>query len=344
VDKNFKLNLQLFADTTVSASLREKAWFRETWKAVEDNLFFKKFIGTSEQSIIQKITNLQKEPGDKVTIPLLLKLTGIGVLDGAILEGNEEAMQYRDFTAEVHQVRNAVRLAGEFDEQKTGLKMRIDAKNSLATWLSERIEGMFFSSLSASPTADMTVIAGAASEAAIAAGNKFTPALIGIAKRKAMMDETGMRPIRINGANHFVCVIDPYQARDLKANSDWNDAQKYANVRGNENPIFSGALGMWDGVVVHESEGVIRTATGASLSGGAGGNVDVGHALFMGAQAGVLVMAKDVKWKEKLFDYGDKFGVAISVILGVAKSVFKIDGTNNKDFACINILTSSVSD
>ena len=132
-------------------------------------------------------------------------------------------------------------------------------------------------------------------------------------------------------------VIDPWQARDLKNDPKWLEAQKHANICGEEPPIFSGALGIYDGVVIHESNRVPRTATGAS-------NTKVGHALFLGAQAAVFVEGENPRWVEKKLDDSNKYGIYFECVIGVRKSQFKYDGRNNEDFGVINVLTSSVDD
>ena len=104
-----------------------------------------------------------------------------------------------------------------------------------------------------------------------------------------------------------------------------------------KNPIFTGATGLYNGVVVHENENVPIGQTGDTSTW-------VGHGLLLGAQAGVMANGIDLAWKEKLFDYDNQYGVAISRTYGVAKSVFKIDGSTPTDFATVNILTSAVPD
>ncbi|MBR3745429.1 MAG: DUF4043 family protein, partial [Selenomonadaceae bacterium] len=47
----------------------------------------------------------------------------------------------------------------------------------------------------------------------------------------------------LHGLETYIMIIDQWQARDLKNDQTWIEAQQYANVRGNDNPIFSGALG-----------------------------------------------------------------------------------------------------
>lgn len=328
-----KFNLQLFATTKIPETLRQKAWSKDLWKAVKNNIYFAKFTGKSADSIIQVVENLKKQKGDKITIPLMMKLEGEGVIDDAILEGKEEAMQYYDFGIEVHQRRHAVRIEGQFEEQKTDINLRQNAKVGLQTWLEETIDKMTFAALTANPTADRVIYAnGKANEAAITPTDVFTTDLIGKAKRIAQNSKVKIRPVKVNGTNHWIMVIDSYQARDLKNDQKWLDAQKSANIRGEDNPIFSGALGMWDNVIIHENEGVIRTATGAT-------NAKVGHALFLGAQAGAYAIAKEPTWVEKPFDYDNQVGFSTATIFGIAKSIF-----NGSDFATINVMTSSKDD
>lgn len=334
-------NLQLFATTTVPVELVRKAWAKDTWQAAMNNLFFNKFMGTDANSIIQVKEDLKKDKGDSITLSLLMKLKGAGVTGDNKLEGNEEEMIYRSFPVTIDQIRNAVRLEGKMEEQKSQLNMRSDAKASLSTWMSEMLDAKFFNILTANPTAGRAIYAGAAtSEGAIAETDIFSTALIGKAKRVAMTDTNAkIRPVKVNGGNYYVMVIDPWQARDLRNDEKWLNAQKDAQNRGNDNPIFTGALGMYEGVVIHENEQCLRTATGTGTP-----KAKVGHALFLGAQAAVMAVGADPFWEEDEFDYHNQVGFAYGRIMGIEKSKFKFDGTTLTDFGCINVMTSSKDD
>lgn len=324
---------------TVAPNLVQEAWAKATWSAGIHKAFFDKFTGTDAGSIIQVKEELKKDKGDSINIPLLMPLTGAGITGDNMLEGNEEALIYRDFSVSIDQLRNAVRLQGKMDEQKTQINMRQDAKTALSDWLATKVDKMIFKALTTDPTANRVVYGGAAtSEAAIATGDKFTVDLIGKAKRMAMEDENTMvKPVRIDGVDTYVMVIDQWQARDLMADTKWIEAQEHANIRGEKNPIFTGALGMYNGVVVHQCNRIPRTETGAS-------SCKVGHALFLGAQAAVMAVGAEPEWNEDTFDYKNQVGFEFGRIFGIAKSQFKYDGTNLTDFGCINVLTSSVDD
>lgn len=324
------------AVTTIPQGLVEKAWAKDTWTTALNNIFFGKFMGPSVDNIIQVKEELKKEAGDSITMRLLMKLKGDGVTGDNTLEGNEEAMQYRDFTVTVDQIRNAVRLKGKMEEQKTSADMRKDAKTALANWLTEYIDGQFFKKLSANPTADRVVYAGGKTGTdGITAADVFSTDVIGKAKRIAMTDSNAkIRPVSVNGKKFYVMIIDPWQARDLRKDEKWLQAQEPAQERGDDNPIFTGALGTYEGVVIHENEQCIREA----------GTVKIGHALFLGAQAGVLAAGSEPTWQEDDFDYHNQKGFSIGRIFGVAKTQFKFDNKTLSDFGVINVITSSVDD
>lgn len=339
------------ADTTIPVALVQQAWAKDTWEAGIHDSFFAKFMGKNAASIIHVKEELKKTSGDKITIPLLLPLSGSGVSGDNILEGNEEKLEYRDFNVNIDLIRNAVRLEGRMEEQKTQIDLRGDAKTALTAWLSRYIDTRIFAALTGvqpsgvsytvtAPSADRVVYAGSATqESEITAAGKMSTALIGKAKRIALANEDkAIRPVRVNGRDLYVMVVDQYQARDLKQDSVWLAAQEHANVRGDSNPIFSGMLGMYDGVIIHESLRVPRTATGADSG-------KVSHALLLGAQAAVFAEGAAPTWKEKNFDYDNKYGVALGRMFGIEKAAFKFGSSlTPTDFGVVNVLTSSVDD
>lgn len=339
---DFRFNLQRFADTeivSVAPDLVKVAWALDTWESGMHKAFFDKFTGNSPENIIQIREELSKDDGDTINIPLLMPLMGDGVSGDDFLEGNEEAMIYRDFKVTINQLRHAVRIKGKMEEQRVSLDLRKDAKVALSNWLGDKIDKTIFKELSTDPTPDRIVYGGSAtSEGSIGAADTFSTALIGKAKRIALADENTMvKPVMIDGLETYIMVIDQWQARDLKQDQTWIEAQQYANVRGSDNPIFSGALGVYDGVVLHQCNRILRTNTGSS-------GTKVGHALFLGRQAAVFAVGNNPTWFEKEFDYGNKIGFEFGRIFGIKKTQFKYDGVNQTDFGCINVLTASEDD
>lgn len=340
---DFTFNLQRFAETeisnvSISPALVKQAWARDTWESGLHRAFFNKFTGNSPENIIQIRTELTKEDGDTINIPLLMPLTGEGVLGDDWLEGKEEAMIYRDFKVTINQLRHAVRLKGKMTEQSVALNLRKDAKVALSNWLSDSIDKTIFRKLSTNPTPDRVVYGGSATSVDnVGASDIFSTELIGKAKRIALADENTMvKPILINGLETYVMIIDQWQARDLKSDTRWIEAQQYANVRGNDNPIFSGALGVYDGVVLHQCNRIIRETNANGIK--------YGHGLFLGRQAAVFAVGDNPTWNEDTFDYGNKIGFEFGRIFGIEKTQFKYDGITPTDFGCINVITASEDD
>lgn len=149
-----------------------------------------------------------------------------------------------------------------------------------------------------------------------------------------------IRPVNFQGEKLYVVIIDPIQARDLRTSTEtgqWLDIQKAALAGGDgkANPIFSGAMGMYNNMVIHVSNRItpgVHSSTGAVIS-------TVRRALFLGAQAGMLAFGKghsfeNYDWHEELFDHGNQLSVSGACIAGLKKSRF-----NSRDFGTLVLST-----
>jgi N4-gp56 family major capsid protein len=116
------------------AGLRPELWRKQLFADVRDNLYVERFMGTTEQSMIQEMEDLKANAGTNISFGLGMKLSGNGITGDSTLEGNEEATQDYDEDVAVDQLRHAVRLTGNMEEQKSAYEMRTKAKNRLADW------------------------------------------------------------------------------------------------------------------------------------------------------------------------------------------------------------------
>lgn len=182
--------------------------------------------------------------------------------------------------------------------------------------------------------------------------HKFGTLVISYVKRMAKSTITlagaavsPIRPVKVDGKDMFLMFISPWQAKDLRLETAWILAQKDANVRGSTNPLFSGALGVWDGVIIHECDlihirygttgGTEKTTYFTSGTTSCMSSTYVARALFCGAQASLLAFGQKPTWKEKMHDYGAKWGISTRTIYGAKKAVF-----NSKDFGVIIVDTN----
>ena len=180
-----------------------------------------------------------------------------------------------------------------------------------------------------------------ASDQALAAGDEMSLALIDKLVESAKLGSTNgtgpaIRPISVDGDDRYVVVMHTRQVTQLRAAvgaGSWLDIQKAAMTGDGSanNPIMTGALGMYNGAVLHESTRVpngVDSGTGAPV-------VTARRAMLLGAQAGAIGFGqgqsfKSFDWNEELFDYGNQLGVEAGLIHGLKKLRF-----NAQDFGVI---------
>jgi N4-gp56 family major capsid protein len=325
------------ANTTSNSALRAELWRKQLFADVRDLLFMERFMGTTEQSMIQELTDLKAAKATKVTFGLGMKLSGDGVTGDGELEGNEEAMVDYDESLSVDQLRHAVRSSGKLDDKKTIYDKRVSAKNRLADWFAERADkemvdklcGKASSTFSNTPTAAAATrcvyAGGQSSIGALTTAMKMDTKVLDAAKQLAMLATPRIKPLKINGKEHFVAILHPYDFTNLKQDPVWAQAQREAGVRGESNPIFSGAVGMYNGIVIHEHEYIYRTNDGNT-------SAYISRNVLCGQQALVFAWGENVKWVEKTFDYGNKFGVSCGAIFGCIKPIF-----NSLDYGVVTM-------
>lgn len=361
------------AGATNFAGLNSKqkiVWSRRVWNAARDRMFVKRFIGTDENSMIQKITELTKsEKGDRVLMQLVADLVEDGVVGDGDREGFEEEM--RNFEQEItidlisHQVRNKGKLA----DQKTVIRFREQARNRLAYWLANRIDQLVFLTLSGVSYAFLNN--GAARSAsspfptlAFAADN-LTPT----SKRHLRWDATNglvsadttavasddvityktivdlvayakdhyVKPLMDGGKEYYVMLVKPGTLAQLKKDADYQRAVVTAAPRSKDNAWFTGGVVTVDGVVFHEHRLVYSTKGAASGSkwGGAG-TVDGTRSILCGAQALGMADLGPAEWDEEYFQYKSRQGISVDKMFGLLRPrFFSIYDNSIEDFGSI---------
>lgn len=142
----------------------------------------------------------------------------------------------------------------------------------------------------------------------------------------------------------FLVFLHPLQIKSIRAETGtdgWKVATAEAQVRGNLNPIFSGAAFMWDGMIIWEYDRVpIRTgASGTSLAEGfllddtrtattdaCALNRSVARGMLFGAQAICFAWAQFPGWYEDYYDV-NKPVVKTDMLYGLRRTNFNAHGT-----------------
>lgn len=315
----------------IPANLVPKVWVKKVWHEGVKDSYFDKFTAMDGSNVVHQNKDLTNVKGDSVVFGLMMNLTGSGVEGNRQkLSGSEDTLNIYDFTVQTQLVRNAVSRF-EADDQKSQYDMLKEIKVVLKQWLSDWLDNKLISKLSYNPSNGEVLYASAAgTQSSITANDKLTTTIISRAKRKAMMHAPKVQPIKVDGMDKYIMLVHPWAARDLKDDPKWLAAQQNANVRGSKNPIFTGALGEYDGVILYEYERVQTGNIGAS-------SANVCQNLLLGKQAACFAVARPAKHIEQTDDYGNIAGNGIAFYGAVEKTKF-----NGMDYGIINVMTGGV--
>lgn len=341
--------------------LAVKLWSKKLAVEALKQTWASKFMGNDSSALIQIKDETQKSAGDKITYGLRMQLTGAGVQGDGTLMGNEEALTTYSDAVLINQLRHAVRSAGRMSQQRVPFDVRQEALSGLRDWWADRFDASFFNQIcgntaqtNTSYTGNQATIApdsnhridaaGGSADESLTSGNVFTLAMLDKCVERARTLTPAIRPVRVNGKEYYVAFLHPYQVTDLRTNTStgqWLDIQKAAMTGGeiDNNPIFDGSLGVYNGVILHSDA---RVTTGCNSSTPTTAVTSVRRAVFCGAQSAMLGFGRDsgpnrYTWVEELFDYENELGVSAGTIFGLKKTTF-----NSADFASIVMSTYAV--
>lgn len=351
------------ADTSAATGLTVQQWDDKFYVEYIQNHPFRSYMGSDENSIFQIKEDLTAKKGKYVTFSLLNRLTGDGVTGSQTLEGNEEDLNSRSFRVEVNKRRNAV-VVPEIEEQYSAIGLRDAAKPVLKTWAEEKdinrvyealysINGTAYASASEADkdawlvdNADRVLFGALKSNASSLdhstslanidnTDDKLTPNALSLMKRIAFSATPKIRPIRLAKQNKrwLIAFAHPLCFRDLKNHATMTQAQREVTITEQNNILFQGGDVEWDGIIVHECDGM------PTLSAVGNGGINVGGVFLCGAQALGLAVAKRWVSKEQTRDYGDKPGVAIECIDGLKKMLFGSGSADTDDLKQHGIVT-----
>jgi len=338
---------------TVNSSETVKLWRKKLAREALKATWFGKFIGDSSDDLVQVFDETKKSAGDRITVILRMQLTGDGVLGDGTLEGNEEALTTYTDNLFVDQLRHAVRSAGKASDQRISFSVREEAMMGLKDWWAGRLDTAFFNQICGNTAQTDTRYTGnnatiapdsahvyrpnsRANDQSLTTGDEMTLPLIDVLVGMAKLMTPVIRPLKVNGEDKYVMFLHTNQVTQLRTNTStgqWLDIQKAAITGDGSkgNPIMTGALGEYNGVVLHESTRVtlgVNSSTGVAVS-------NTRRAVLCGAQAATVAFGQgqsfeEFDWNEELFDYGNQLGVESGCIFGIKKLRF-----NSADFGTI---------
>lgn len=335
-------------------------WSRDVWEQARDMSFTAKFMGTSSNSMIHRVTELTKtERGDSAIINLVPDMAEDGIVGDNEFGNDTVALKSTQDKVVIDQLRQAIKNTGRMSDQKSVINFREQARDQLSYWLSDRMDQMTFmtlagysfanntdgsvradqgtnnlSDLAFNPTG-MSATAGrhvrVLADGSLDDGNTAVMAAAdtlsykAIVRLQTLVKTRYLRGIRgAGGSEEFHLFVHPEALASLKVEQDFIDNQRHAGVRGDSNSLFAGGDSYKvDGLYIHTHRHV-PTTLGTATKWGAGTNVEGCTGLLCGAQAMGFIDLDAPIWDERdHFDFGNYFAIAYGKIFGMKKMQFK---------------------
>ena len=368
------------ADTTV-------AYSRYVTKEITKKSKVKPFIATSESDTTSIIKTVLKtcEMGSVVGVEMEDALVESGAVGNVDFSASGEEMKNIKQFVKVDRFQHKVPSTASIQTQRKADSFKSSAKTRLANWGTMKFDKIFFSAMSADCT--NIVVSGHHSDATpanLVKADVLTTADVEEAKRRALLgvDSQGnevppLIPVKTSQSEnmgyyeeveYFVMFVGTNTARNIKNDANWDAARKDALERGKNNPIFSGALGFWDGVLLLDvktdttrQSGVLTSSSkfvgfgnvkNSDLSiyeGGAGQETEIN--LLVGAGACHVVVDQGVAY----YDWADekdprRMNAGIDRVYGLAKTKYEasqndgiLEGSmfDGKDYGVIAVVSST---
>lgn len=355
--------------------LAAKTWSKKVTAEALRESFFGKFIGRDAKSgrlkekdagsLITLVDETSKQKGDSVTCALRAQLQGEGVSGQDTLEGNEEALTFRNDTIKIDEKAHAVRANDRITKQRTITDQRKEGKDGLRDWWAETWDRTLITHLAGdtlysgerfsgnntvtAPTHLLKANGGTnATEAAVGGDNTATPTLARFLGMANYARSVNIRPVKTDKGNYYVVFLHDETMNQLRAatgNGTFQDIYK-ANLSGGDiknNPIFSGASFVYENMIFYQTDRMPRGINVAETDYVA----LTRRAVLCGAQSALLAFGMDndqnrMTYKEESHDYGREIGIAMSSIYGLKKARYTAvdanqanDSSTAKDFATV---------
>ena len=327
------------------------------------------------------------EMGNNFRIPFIDELLDAGARGNVKFNATEEELKKLSMFVKVDMIQHSVPSTETVLNPKSANSFRTTAKTKLKNWGVKKVDNIYISQFSADCT---NILACGHHNAGVTTGitisDKFSLADVEEAKRRAEQgyayDATGTKisvpPLLpymqeeneqkgyFETLSYYVMWIGSDAESDLSSDPNWKTAQEQANEKGKDNPLFTGSLGFWKGVLLlpfktatKRQAGILRSDsefTGFSnvkkfdltKYKGAGG-IPTEINLFLGAGAGVIAIDQPANF----YDWADKDDpryakAGTDKIFGFAKTRYNAKDNddlledndyNGKDFGVIAVVS-----
>lgn len=359
---------------------------------------------TSQHYPFVRITDLNKGSGDTVTVDCFNILEGRPIMGDERLQGKFMALDTSRAEVYLDQMRAGVESGGRMTQQRTKHNLRQIAKAALVGWWQRTTDQIklihlagargsqntaewniplasdsYFSKILVNPVLAPTYNRHFYAGDATALSNLDTTdylKLTDLDRLRTLLDESDnpLQPVMLDGdfaAEEdplWILLVSPRVYGNLLRQSGTaaiRTFQQNAMQRGAKNPLFTGTVGLWNGILVKkmprtfiefQSGETVTVATSAAAYtettatvAALGANYPVHRCLLLGAQAVAEVFGKDSRsgqsfaWNEELTDHKAVVEHSVHTIGGYKKLRFKNKAGADYDYGVAVIDTVAPS-
>lgn len=352
------------------------AYGHKAYEEFTERFFFTKMLGEGNESIIEHVTELTKNSKGEAGayFHLIGRLTGGGIVGDNNMDGRERTLSSHWQKIEFDQIRNAVINKGKLADQKSVISFRRTSRRSLSGWLADSWEDqavLTASGISYAFNTDgspritpegqdpWTDLAYAADIRPPSANRHFRwtpqglqpgdtgaieatdlPVYDMLPELKALGATKRITPLKIGGKDFYMLLTHENTMSRLWRNADFRSSIVNADVRGEGNKIFSGAVVTMNNLIIQSYARVFSTlGAAAGQKWGETGTVNGSRSLLLGAQALALADLGTPEWNEEEKDYANRYGVGIAKMGGWLKPQFpsSYDNGSLEDFSIVAV-------
>lgn len=347
----------------------------------------KPFIATNEndRTSIVSVTLKTSEVGSHVNVSMEDVLTGSGSTGNVDFSASQEQLKDIKMLVVIDRFQHSVPSEESIVNTRRAVKFKARAKTSLTNWATMKFDKIYFSVNTANAT--NILACGHHSDAVttnITKADVLTTSDIDEAKNRALLgiDAEGnevppLMPVRIlknenlgfyDDVKIFIMFVGTHSAMHITKDPNWEEARKLAALRAKDNPIFTGALGLHNGVLLLNVEtdtarqsgiltskskfngfGNVKNFDLSTYAGAAGQETEIN--LMVGACSSQMVLDEGIAYYEWPDAKDPRYMHAgIDRVCGLAKTKYSADqndgllaGTmfDGKDFGVIAVVAST---
>lgn len=338
------------ANTVISSANNAtvKRWLAEAFRDVRYNTFLRSLMSASGMMPIYELKRLDRGAGDTCTMTLFpTHENDEGRFGSEVLEGFCANLEPVTDSITINKFRHGFSYETSLNAIRLAQDIPAECKAQLMEWLGKKLERLIINTITGAgdggktggneaishfvhPVSTYTTVNN------ITATDLMTPEQI---SRAAVLARTGLNQSRpaietfsipgAKGGDFLLMVVTHAQMRDLKRNSEFMQAVREAQVRGDANPYFSGADAVYDGVIV-KAHDMLPTAanTGAvnyakSFIIGKKGLAWMWGAVAGSAQGGQNGVPAKLTFVE--LDHADRMEMGATFIAGMIKPRFTLN-------------------